>query len=125
MKPITLEWDPENGPVLFLNMEKRRLGFCFCHRRKDRTIWFFGLERFFCSRCLGIVPGGSSGILLSLLGFRINALLSVFLLMPLIIDGVTQASGKRESTNLIRFVTGFLFGVGLAFVVGIIVRILL
>jgi uncharacterized membrane protein len=124
LKLIQIKWDDEIGPILYLNINNRTFGFCFCHRRKDRTFWFFGLERVFCSRCLGIVVGGTVGILISLLGFRFDALLSLPLLVPLIIDGVSQASGKRESTNLIRFVTGFLFGFGLQSIVGTIVTLL-
>lgn len=124
MKLIKIEWDDNIGPILFLNIRNRKFGFCFCHRRKDRTIWFFGLERIFCSRCLGIIIGGTLGILISLLGFRFDALLSLVLLIPLIIDGMSQAEGKRESTNLIRFGTGFLFGLGLQSVVGTIVSML-
>jgi len=124
LKLIKIEWDDNIGPILFLNIRNRKFGFCFCHRRKDRTIWFFGLERIFCSRCLGIIIGGTLGILISLLGFRFDALLSLVLLIPLIIDGMSQAEGKRESTNLIRFGTGFLFGLGLQSVVGTIVSML-
>ncbi|RPI37830.1 MAG: DUF2085 domain-containing protein [Methanoregulaceae archaeon] len=39
------------------------VGFCFCHRRKDRSIWFFGREKVLCSRCLGILLGGTAGLL--------------------------------------------------------------
>jgi uncharacterized membrane protein len=35
--------------------------------------------------------------------------------VPLILDGGTQLIGLRESTNLIRAITGFLFGSAMAF----------
>jgi uncharacterized membrane protein len=73
---------------------------------------------------LGIIIGGTIGILVTLLGFQFDYRLSLLLLVPLIIDGMSQVSGKRESTSLIRFLTGFLFGVGLQSIVGIILMLL-
>lgn len=112
---FTIEWDTDIGPILFLNMESRRFGLCFCHRRKDRSIWFFGLERIFCSRCLGILIGGIVGLACVFYQYRIGLLWAVLLLLPLILDGLLQAFRYRESNNIIRLITGFLFGIGLQF----------
>jgi uncharacterized membrane protein len=115
LKLLSLEWDTDIGPILFLNIKNRRFGLCFCHRKKDRSIWFFGLERFFCSRCLGILFGGAAGLALVLSQYRIGILWAVVLLLPLILDGFSQAFHIRESNNIFRLLTGFLFGVGLQF----------
>lgn len=43
-------------------------------------------------------------------------------MIPVAIDGVTQYFGPRESTNPLRFITGFIGGVGLIIFLKIIVR---
>jgi uncharacterized membrane protein len=110
-----LEWDRNIGPILFLNIKNRKFGFCFCHRIKDRSIWFFGLEKVFCSRCLGILFGGIIGLILAIFQYRMEFLGSVLLMIPLIIDGFSQALNYRDSNNVLRFITGFFFGIGLQF----------
>jgi uncharacterized membrane protein len=113
LEHLTLEWDEEIGPIVFLKSGNRRYGLCFCHRRKDRSIWFFGLEKVLCSRCLGMLFGGMAGILCVISHVRIDPAWSLLLLLPLVLDGFLQLVRDRESTNGIRLVTGFLFGVGL------------
>ena len=115
MNVIKIEWDDSIGPILFLNIKNRRLGFCFCHRIKDRSVWFFGLEKILCSRCLGILIGGTIGLILVINKYQIEIIWSVLLILPLIIDGFSQALKYRESNNVIRLITGFLFGLGLQF----------
>ena len=113
LEHLTLEWDEEIGPIIFLKSGNRQYGLCFCHRRKDRSIWFFGLEKVLCSRCLGMLLGGTAGILCVICHVRIDPAWSLLLLLPLVLDGFLQLVRDRESTNGIRLVTGFLFGVGL------------
>jgi uncharacterized membrane protein len=110
---LTLEWNDEIGPVLFLESRNRMYGLCFCHRRKDRSIRFFGLEQVFCARCLGILLGGAAGLVCVILHYRIDLIWSLLLLLPLVLDGFLQLVRERESTNAVRLATGFLFGVGL------------
>ena len=115
LKIIKIEWDSNIGPTLSLNIKNRNFGFCFCHRIKDRSIWFFGLEKVLCSRCLGILLGGIIGLFLVIYQYRIDLIWSILLLVPLIMDGVIQAFHYRESNNILRLITGFLFGIGLQF----------
>lgn len=117
--PVTLEWNKEIGPVLFLERGDRRYGLCFCHRRKDRSIRCFGLEQLFCSRCLGVLLGGAAGLLCVMLHFRPGPAWSLLLLLPLVLDGFLQLFRERESTNAVRLATGFLFGVGLQFLLAV------
>ena len=112
---FTLEWNAEIGPVLFLNRGDRRFGLCFCHRRKDRSIRFFGLEQVFCSRCIGILLGGTAGLVCVICHYRVDPAWSLLLMLPLVLDGFLQLFWERESTNAVRLVTGFLFGFGLQF----------
>jgi len=122
LKQLQIEWDDEIGPVLSLTIKNRKLGLCFCHRKKDRTIWFFGLEKFFCSRCLGIVLGGIVGFVCVLYHYWPGLFWSVLLLLPLMGDSITQAMRWRESNNILRFVTGFMFGIGLQFFLAIVLQ---
>jgi len=87
-----------------------------CHQRSERSLIIFGEKMAVCARCFGIYLGLLIGALLMPLYNKIEeprtldfrwALLS---LVPLAIDGVTQLAGLRESTNELRLVTGFLFG---------------
>jgi uncharacterized membrane protein len=48
--------------------------------------------------------------------------ISMILMMPAAIDGLTQYFGPRESTNNLRFITGFIGGIGLIIFLKIIIR---
>ena len=48
--------------------------------------------------------------------------ISMVLMIPVAIDGLTQYFGPRESTNALRFITGFIGGVGLIIFLKIIIR---
>ena len=43
-------------------------------------------------------------------------------MIPVAIDGVTQYFGPRESSNNLRFITGFIGGIGLIIFLKIIIR---
>ena len=45
--------------------------------------------------------------------FRLTAKASFIIMIPLIIDGFTQALTSYESNNIKRFITGVLFGYGI------------
>ena len=45
--------------------------------------------------------------------WRPDIRISFALMIPMLIDGFTQKLTSYESTNFRRFVTGFLFGIGL------------
>lgn len=122
LKLLRFEWDTDIGPILFLDIKNRRFSLCFCHRIKDRCIWFFGLEKYLCSRCLGIFIGWFIGLFLVLCQYQIWTIWSIILMLPLIIDGFLQALLYRESNNLVRLTTGFLFGIGLQFFLAMIVE---
>lgn len=106
-------WDQRIGPVIVIGIRSHNFGLCLCHRMEGRSIPFFGLERYLCARCLGLLFGGIIGISIFRLGFPLPALAGFLFIMPMIIDGCTQAFGLRESTNELRLVSGFLFGLGL------------
>jgi uncharacterized membrane protein len=67
-----------------------------------------------CSRSFGIYLGLLLiGIFLGLKGTKkIYWKSAIILMVPVVIDGVTQFKGLRISNNYLRFITGFLSGIG-------------
>ena len=57
------------------------------------------------------------------INYNINTLIiSMILMIPVAIDGFTQYFGPRESTNTLRFITGFIGGIGLIIFLKIVIR---
>lgn len=107
---ITSEWDSRIGPVFYVTINNMKLGLCLCHRIPERTVPFLGLERYLCSRCVGIFIGMLIGIGLLIPGVCLSLGTALVFSIPLVCDGCTQLLGYRESNNPLRLVTGFLFG---------------
>ena len=90
----------------------------FCHQRDDRSFHVLGEKMACCHRCTAIY-GGFCLFALAYVGlrgrlrplpWRYLSLLS----LPILVDGLTQAAGLRESTWELRVLTGGLFAVGAA-----------
>ena len=78
-----------------------------CHRLAERSFTIDGRQFHICARCTGLVIG----LLISPALFPWRAGMSAwfFLFLSfLLADTVTQFVGWRESTNIVRFATGFL-----------------
>ena len=105
------------GPAIVLRINTKKLAFCFCHRQKDRSVEFFGLENFLCARCLGIVLGIISGAITSIFFQSISYVFIIMMVVPLIIDGSTQSLELRTSSNPLRLVTGVMFGFGMVLLI--------
>lgn len=83
-----------------------------CHCKSSRSFFYNGKQFPICARCTGEAVGIIFSIFLFF--FYTPSVKIAFLLMfPMIIDGFTQMFLKYESTNIRRFTTGFLFGIGL------------
>ncbi len=88
-----------------------------CHQRPDRSFLVAGLHMHICSRCFSFYS--TSFILLILFIFNRCFIIKkqvVFyaLLLPLIVDGTTQFFGFRESTNVLRLITGSLASISVS-----------
>lgn len=84
-----------------------------CHCRKERSFHINGKQFPICARCTGELVG----IIISFCSFAFvhtNVLVSILIMIPMIVDGFLQALTSYESGNIRRFVTGLLFGYGLA-----------
>ena len=87
-----------------------------CHQRPERSLFLFDHKLSVCSRCAAIY----FGVLLSTILYPIfkridnketpSKWLLILSLVPMGLDGMTQLTGLRESTNLLRIITGGLFG---------------
>jgi uncharacterized membrane protein len=87
----------------------------FCHQLPSRCLWIFGSNMGLCSRCFGIFLGlFLIGVYYGIKGkIKIYWKISIIFVIPLLIDGITQIIGLRQSNNLLRLATGFLFGLGI------------
>jgi uncharacterized membrane protein len=108
---IRLKMDLRIGPILIFESNKMKIGVAFCHRRKDRSIKMSKYTFPLCARCTGLWLGFAMGLLFRFAGLHAPPAFAVTLMLPLIIDGLTQLVGYRESNNQLRLLTGVLFGI--------------
>lgn len=90
-----------------------------CHGLENRCLIVFGTAMPVCSRCVAIYGGLLAGVaLFAAIGWLRSHPLATWglavTLLPLAVDGITQAAGLRESTNELRMLTGLLAGSGFA-----------
>lgn len=101
---------------MWYSLHKVSNRFVFCHRRRERTIQIRGRYLPVCARCTGIYIGMFAFFLVQLFiefSYRLEVLfISILLMLPTAFDGTTQLLKIRESTNVIRLITGFICGIG-------------
>jgi len=100
--------------------ERIKIKFISCHRNPSRSFFWNGKQFPICARCTGIHLGYLSLFLFLFQVIYINWIFSMILILPTLIDGLTQAYFNRESTNIMRLISGFLAGVGLMSLIHII-----
>ena len=100
-----------------------------CHRKPERRFFIKGHQFPVCARCTGFYTGLVVFLIYNFFyktGYSLNLLIiSIILLIPAAIDGFTQFLGLRESNNTLRFITGFIGGIGLIIFLKIVIRWLL
>ena len=79
-----------------------------CHQIPERSFFICGYQMPICARCTGILIG-ELVMLFSIIP-PISILHSILLSIPMLIDGSVQKITHYRSTNVRRFITGFLFG---------------
>jgi uncharacterized membrane protein len=98
--------------------EIETLNMIICHRIPERTFNVKGIYFPVCSRCTGFYMGAVIFFICALnyfINYSLTILLIAFMgILPMILDGLIQHSGLRESSNKIRFISGFLAGLGAA-----------
>ncbi|MCD1294461.1 hypothetical protein CUJ83_05535 [Methanocella sp. CWC-04] len=91
-----------------------------CHQLPWRSIFLNDIKMPVCARCTSIYIATALGLLFFRLKgfgtkeFKMNWILFGLLFVPTGIDGVTQLFGLRESTNELRIIAGFPYGLGYA-----------
>ena len=97
-----------------------------CHRIPERSFFIKSHQFPVCARCTGFYTGLITYLIVNYFyphEYNMRMLIvSMILMIPVAIDGVTQYFGPRESTNNLRFITGFIGGVGLIIFLKIIIR---
>ena len=97
-----------------------------CHRIPERSFHIKDHQFPVCARCTGFYSGLAAYLTVNVFlkhNYDLNMLvISMILMIPVAVDGITQYFGPRESTNSIRFLTGFIGGVGLIIFIKIIIR---
>ena len=94
-----------------------------CHQLSFRTLYYDGIKMPVCARDVSIYIATALGLIFFRLKgfgtkeFKMNYVLLVFLFLPTALDGFSQLFGYRESTNLLRLIAGFPFGVGYAYII--------
>jgi uncharacterized membrane protein len=98
-----------------------RLLFRFmCHGIPERCLMLFGVPMPICARCAAIYAGMFAGLIVAALVFASHTMawmdersvrsFAFLAMVPMAIDGVTQLTGLRESTNPLRIATGLIAG---------------
>ena len=97
-----------------------------CHRISERSFFIKGHQFPVCARCTGFYAGLIVYLIFNCLyshPYNLSMFfISMILMIPVAVDGVTQYFGSRESTNNLRFITGFIGGIGLIIFLKIIIR---
>ncbi|HEX8619266.1 MAG TPA: DUF2085 domain-containing protein [Thermoanaerobaculia bacterium] len=85
-----------------------------CHGKPERCLYLFNVPMPICARCAGIYAGVLAGLalfgILPWLRERTMRMIAFAALTPLALDGLTQLTGLRESTNPLRIGTGLVAG---------------
>jgi len=96
------------------SMQWRMLFRLMCHGKVERCLELFGAPMPICARCVGIYGGMLLGILafwaVPLLREKVMRGVAIAAAVPLALDGLTQLTGLRESTNELRIATGVIAG---------------
>lgn len=85
-----------------------------CHGLERRCLELFDVPMPICARCTGIYAGLLLGLaafwLIPLLREKVMRTVAFIAVTPLALDGLTQLTGLRESTNELRIATGVIAG---------------
>jgi uncharacterized membrane protein len=103
-------WAIANGA----SMEWRLPFRVMCHGLVHRSLELFGVPMPICARCVGVYAGLLAGLaafpFFPTLTERAMRVVAFAAVTPLALDGLTQLTGLRESTNPLRLATGVIAG---------------
>tara|TARA_B100000780_G_C21018455_1_gene408082 strand:+ start:5 stop:358 length:354 start_codon:yes stop_codon:yes gene_type:complete len=91
---------------------KTKLGLVVCHQLPHRSFFWNGKQFPICARCTGIHIGYLTMPIFLFNLWTPSIWFSIFMILPTYLDGLRQHITKKESTNVIRVVTGVISGTG-------------
>ena len=116
MKRLTRYIETENialsRKVLKPDKHKMVVRLSICHRLPHRSFFWKGKQFPLCARCTGIHLGYFSMPLFLFNLLEVPIYIAILIVVPTYLDGIRQHITKKESTNIVRVVTGFIAGVG-------------
>lgn len=83
-----------------------------CHRIPERCLHFKGKPMLLCARCFAMLLGYLFTPIALAFNMVVPLWVPIIMAVPLVMDGFAQKWKWRKSSNLVRFITGILFGVG-------------
>ena len=92
-----------------------------CHQYPSRCFYLFGSNMGLCARCFLVYSTIFIFFILSVFfdmraSLKSKSIIALSLCIPLLLDGITQYYGLRESNNFLRLFTGFLAGIGFSII---------
>lgn len=96
-----------------------------CHRKPSRCFHVKGKPMPICARCFSILLGYLWLPVVLVLPIEIPWWIGLLLQAPMVIDGFTQLWGLRESTNVLRCLTGIFSGLGMSILMASLIQLLL
>ena len=93
-----------------------------CHQMPSRSFFLGKYQMPLCARCTGIILGSILALILLIVVSQSTAVFSwqmcLAMLLPMVMDGSIQLTGKYESNNLKRVISGILFGFSFILIIG-------
>lgn len=99
----------------------KRLG---CHQMPSRSFFIKGYQFPVCARCTGVIVGELLAIILLLLSVKMSLWVVFIFLVPMAIDWGIQYLHVLESSNIRRFITGSLGGIGLTYFYFLVIKLI-
>jgi uncharacterized membrane protein len=103
-----------------------RIGFSICHQLPERTLLFGNILMPVCSRCSGIYIGFLFTMIFLFIVFRKREsdlppayiiVTAIVFILSAIIDGLLSYLGVYSTNNVIRLITGYMFGAGISIII--------
>lgn len=113
-----MEEDLDKKWLKFMDIGKK-LG---CHQRSDRSFFVKGYQLPICARCTGVLMGYVLALpIILFLKSSIWIYISIPFCVIMFSDWYIQFLRIKESTNLRRFITGILGGIGIILIFALII----
>ena len=84
-----------------------------CHQLPERSFFIGKYQMPICARCLGVIIGYITSIILLIFNFRINIYISLLFIFITLLDWSLQFFNILISNNFRRLITGILGGIGI------------